>query len=278
MSVTKVDVHVGGRHVAVVDQVADLRVHSSRVDNVLRVGIDSTCDLGHKTKPDLPRHDLVDFAEATLELFSLELAWVARIRLEDNFIESAAILGCVVSDLNRVEELFATLLDQLLRVLSELLHEIWSLLLVSHMHSASLYTSNAFRVLEDVGLFDRLQLISHLSLFSLLLLLLFAVVSCDLLSEDVLNSLALEVVVWLGLVLQELSDESVGRIRILDSLLSNFNLVADLCEQAATRLLLLVDLFASDEGAGLLEVSLLNDEESASCTSFPLLVCFDLFR
>ena len=35
------------------DQVTDLGVHGSRVDNVLSVSIDSICHLGHETQPDL---------------------------------------------------------------------------------------------------------------------------------------------------------------------------------------------------------------------------------
>ena len=57
--ITEVEALVGGRHIAIMNQVADPGVHGSGVDRVLSLGVDAITHLRHQTEPDLPRHDLV---------------------------------------------------------------------------------------------------------------------------------------------------------------------------------------------------------------------------
>ena len=94
------------------DQVADLGVHSSCVDDVLSVSIDTICHFGHEAQPDLSCKNLIHFAKAASKLLALKLTWVTRVRLEDNLIKAIAILRSLVNNLYRIEELFTTLLDQ----------------------------------------------------------------------------------------------------------------------------------------------------------------------
>ena len=110
--VAKVDVLIRGRHVAIMNQVADLGVHGGGVDDVLCVSIDTICHFGHEAQPDLSCENLIHFAQAASKLLTLKFAWVTRVRLEDNFVKAIAILRAFVDNLYRVEELFTALLDQ----------------------------------------------------------------------------------------------------------------------------------------------------------------------
>ena len=94
------------------DQVANLGVHGSSVDDVLGVRIDTICHFGHEAQPDLSCENLIHFAKAASKLLALKFTWVTRVRLEDNLVKAIAILRTLVNNLGRVEELFTALLDQ----------------------------------------------------------------------------------------------------------------------------------------------------------------------
>ena len=95
------------------DQVTDFRVHGGSIDDILSVRIYAVCHLGHKTKPDLSRQNLVHLAKTALKLPTLKLAWIAVIGFKDEFIEAIAIFGRFMDNLHWIEELFTALLDQL---------------------------------------------------------------------------------------------------------------------------------------------------------------------
>ena len=158
----------------------------------------------------------------------------------------------------------------------ELEHEVGSFFSTASIDNASLHITNALRVLQLIWLIDCLELILHLLLLSLLLFDLLTEVLANLLSEDVLHGLVEELGIWLALFLEELGDEGVRRIGIVNSLLSDLDLVANLTEQTATRLGRLVDSFAFNERAGLHEVVVLHHNEAASGTGLPFAIQFDL--
>jgi len=99
-----------------------------RIDDTLSLGIDSISDFGHETQPNISCLDLTHFSKATLELFALKFSWITIVRLKDKRIKAVAIFRLVLNNLNRIEKLFTTLLNQLVRILSELFHEVRSLL------------------------------------------------------------------------------------------------------------------------------------------------------
>lgn len=273
--VSEEDHLVGSRHVAVVNQVTNLLVHRCGVNDVLRILVDALSHLRHQAKPYLPRHDLVDFRDAALELFALQLAWVAIVRLEDDFVESVAVLRLFDRNLGWVEEFFTALLDQLVRLSGELLHEIGRLL-AARVHDTSLHAANVLLDLKLDRLVDSLELVRHFLLLALPFFDLLSMVLTNLLNQNVRHSLVQEVIVGLGHLLEELGDEGVGRARIVDSLLGNINLAADLGEQSAARLVVLVDFFAADESTGPREVSFFNHDEATCGTSLPLVVLLGL--
>lgn len=164
---------------------------------------------------------------------------------------------------------------QLVRILCELFHEV-RCLLSSRAHDTPLHITNTLRVLKLRRLIDCPELVLHLLFLSLLFLHFLTEIFSDLVSENVFNGLSEELGVGQILVLEEFGNESVRRICIVNSLLSDFNLIANLSEQTSSRLFSNFDFFTSDEFACLLKVLLVYKEEAASGTSLPPLVSLDL--
>ena len=160
-------------------------------------------------------------------------------------------------------------------MLSEFKHEVGRFLSIPRVDNASLRIANALRALQLAWVVESLELVLHLFLFSLLFLDLLAEVLGNLFSEDVLNSLVEELVVWLALLLEEFCHESVRCVSFVDSLLSDLYLTADLSEQSATRLGGLVHSLALNEQGSLLEVLVLDDNEAAGTAELPLVVVLD---
>ena len=85
-----------------------------------------------------------------------------------------------------------------------------------------------------IRLINSFELITHFLLLSLFFFSLFAKVVRNFLCQDVWHGLVPELIVRLVPFRQELSDKFMGHTRVVDSLLSNLDLVADLGKQATT--------------------------------------------
>ena len=64
-------------------------------------------------------------------------------------------------------------------------------------------------------------------------------------------------------------------VGVVNSLLSDFNLSADLCEETAARVSTLLDFLTSNKRASFLEVCGLNEDEATCCAFLPPIVSID---
>jgi hypothetical protein len=199
-----------------------------------------------------------------------------NVGFENNGIETRAVLRSIVLLVDGVKEFFSAFLDHFVRFSCELCHEIGSLLVTGANNAATNALTNAFRDFGCVGLVDTAELFHHLLLFSLTLLNFFLEIFGNLVLENVLNSLGGEILIPLGRFREELRDEAVVFLIVLDSFLSNFDLLADRGKKSASCFLHMVQLLTGHELLTVLKVCSFDEKEATRSTVLPFLVLEDL--